>query len=103
MCPHQYPDVYACAHMKAQSSTGSSASARESGRTPREREGGATGRVDAPALPSSLEDEMEFENEGLFTHWVCPDCGHNDFTEGDIRGELLECSVCSFEGKVASP
>jgi NAD-dependent SIR2 family protein deacetylase len=43
-----------------------------------------------------------FECEGLFTHWVCPGCGWNDYSEGDIRGERLTCSDCGLEGCVSS-
>lgn len=52
-------------------------------------------------MSSAEEEPAEFEYEGFFTHWVCPGCGHNDWSEGDIRGEAIECSACGLKGRVA--
>lgn len=58
-----------------------------------------------PPIVVKIEEEKElpvFESEGWFTHWVCPGCGHNDWDEGDIRGEEIACTNCGLHGIMPS-
>jgi predicted RNA-binding Zn-ribbon protein involved in translation (DUF1610 family) len=49
-----------------------------------------------------MPDRAQFEYEGFFTHYICPECGYNDWAEGDIRGDDVTCAGCGYEAPVAS-
>jgi len=57
---------------------------------------------DGPIAAPSTDEAIEFEYEGFFTHWVCPECGHNDYSEGDTRGDPVECPICHTKGVLPS-
>lgn len=50
---------------------------------------------------ATTESPEPFQCEGFFTHYVCPKCSYNDWAEGDLRGDTVECEGCGFEGEVS--
>lgn len=48
-----------------------------------------------------MSKELEKVTGWFFTHYDCPSCNEVIETEGDTRGETIECDVCGkkFKGE----
>ena len=55
----------------------------------------------APAIDTIDDEPVEFQHEGVWTHFSCPACGAMCEIEDDlVNGEDVECDACGQTGVI---